>query len=241
MVGATILVLAPTEFTGTAILVLQVLTLVVQLAMTVTVVIFRDSRDAGSPAKGETLGPGEPVKELWRRSVDKKRRVPRSSISGIPSWLLRYSLAPLSVAVALIISLLVRRAFHISHPLAWYIAAVVISVWYGGLGPGLISVTLSVLAIDYFILPRSHSLATTPSNLPYIVLFVLWGLVSCWFSVRRRGAEKPLKQIGEEWKRRWQGAAELIETNTRLQQEVTELRERIGKLEVAGLERARHE
>jgi hypothetical protein len=35
------------------------------------------------------------------------------------------------------------------------------------------------------------------------------------------------------WKRRWEGTAELIEKNTQLQHEVTELRERIGKLEEA--------
>ena len=220
--------LAPAGFISTAIMVLQALTLVVQTAMTVVVVIFRD-QNTRSWAEGKTPRLAEP-KDLGH-SENNQRWVPRSSVRrGIRSWPLRYALAPSFVAVALVASLLVRRTLHISLPLAWYMAAVVITVWYGGLGPGVLASTLSVLAIGCILLPWQ---AATPSRLTYLVLFVLWALVSSWFILKRRGAEEPLKQVVGDWKRRWEGASVLIETNAQLQQEITKLRERIVKLEEA--------
>lgn len=160
-----------------------------------------------------------------------------------------YSLAPASVAAALIISLLVRRHFHLQYPLAWFfLAAVVVSVWYGGTGPGLVAVILSTLVIDYFFFPPLYSWAMNPAEVRYLILFFVGSLLTIWFSSRRRGAEEALKQAGDEWRRRWQSAAklldgkiqlqrevaELIDRNAQLQREVTELRERIKQLEKVG-------
>jgi K+-sensing histidine kinase KdpD len=224
--------LLPPGFITTAVLVLQALTLVVQFVMTAVVVIFHNKKTA-SRAESETPALREGTEELGQRN-NKKRRVPRPSIGEIPFLPLRYLLAPLSVAVALITSLLVRRSLHISHPLAWFLAAVVISVWYGGRGPGLVAMTLSVLAIVYFILPSLHSLVAGPSDeVWYLVGFVFWSLLISWFSSKRRGAEQALRQVAIAWQKRWQGTAELIEKNAQLQREITELRERIGKLEQA--------
>ena len=226
--------LGPAGFISTAVLVLQALTLVVQLAMTATLLIFHNQK-TGSRAERETLRLKERTNELGP-SESKKREVPRLFVSGNPSRPWRYPLAFLSVAVALVTSLLVRRTFHISYPLAWFLAAVVITVWYGGLGPGLVGMTLSLLAIVCFILPSLHSLhslASTPAEIWYLVGFVLWGLLSCWFSSKRRGAEQVLHQVAMAWKQRWQGTAELIVKNAQLQHEVTELRQRIEKLEEA--------
>jgi K+-sensing histidine kinase KdpD len=159
---------------------------------------------------------------------------------------LGYSLAPFSVAAALIICLLVRRDFHLQYPLAWFfLAAVVVSVWYGGTGPGLVAVIVSTLVIDYFFFPPRYSWAMNPAEARYLILFFVGSLLTIWFSSKRRGAEKALKEAGDEWRRRWQSAArlldgkiqlqsevtELIDRNARLQREVTELRERIKELE----------
>ena len=160
-----------------------------------------------------------------------------------------YSLAPLSVAAALIICLLVRRNFHLQYPLAWlFLAAVVVSVWYGGTGPGLATMILSALAIDYFFLPPLYSWAMNQAEARYLILLVAGSLLTIWFSSMRRGAEEALKQVGDEWRRRRQHAAtllegkaqlqrevaELIDRNAELQREVTELRERIKELEKTG-------
>lgn len=162
---------------------------------------------------------------------------------------LSYALAPSSVAAALIFSLVVRRHFHLQYPLAWFfLAAVVVSVWYGGTGPGLVALILSTLAIDYFFFPPLYTWALNPAEARYLILFFVGSLLTIWFSSRRRGAEEALKRAGDEWRRRWQGAArlldgkmqvqrevsELIARNAQLQREVTELRERIKELEKAG-------
>src|SRR5258708_32745369 len=59
----------------------------------------------------------------------------------------------LSVAAALGIKL-TRQKFNVGYPLSSsFLAAIAISFWYGGTGPGLVSVVLSFVAFGYFVLP----------------------------------------------------------------------------------------
>jgi len=65
----------------------------------------------------------------------------------------RYGLAVLSVAAALGIKLTLQK-FNVGYPLSSsFLAAIAISFWYGGTGPGLVSVVLSFVAFGYFVLP----------------------------------------------------------------------------------------
>ena len=60
----------------------------------------------------------------------------------------------LSVAVALGITSLLERRTTLRTPL-FYIA-VIISAWFGRLGPGLLAVALSTLAVGYYFAPGSR-------------------------------------------------------------------------------------
>ena len=78
----------------------------------------------------------------------------------------RYGLAVLSCAVALAVALPTDAAS------SCFIIAVVVSSLYGGKGPGILSVALSVLSFDYFFLPPQHHFAVAPASYPRFAVFL---------------------------------------------------------------------
>ncbi len=68
---------------------------------------------------------------------------------------LRYGVAALAVGVALGIKLLLDPLTVQDTPFLLVFGAIIVSAWYGGLGPGLMATAVSALATDYFFLyPR---------------------------------------------------------------------------------------
>src|SRR3954447_3129413 len=61
-----------------------------------------------------------------------------------------WSIGAVAVAIALSVALspLVDRT-----TVVFFVAAVVLSAWFGGLGPSLLATALGVAAVDYFVLP----------------------------------------------------------------------------------------
>jgi K+-sensing histidine kinase KdpD len=82
-----------------------------------------------------------------------------------PSLLLRYGIAVASVAVVLGLHLLLDSLFmHNSLPLlilgaTMLSTSIMISAWYGGLGPGLLATAMSALISDYHFAYPIHSFA----------------------------------------------------------------------------------
>src|SRR5215468_2701400 len=69
----------------------------------------------------------------------------------------RYSLAIVSVAVALGVGLLARQ-YGIGHQFAMLLFAVAVAGWNGGLGPAIVAAVISSLAYDYFITAPLYTL-----------------------------------------------------------------------------------
>jgi PAS domain-containing protein len=68
---------------------------------------------------------------------------------------LRYGVAMLAVGAALGIKLLLDPLTVQDTPFLLVFGAIIVSAWYGGLGPGLLATAVSTLATDYFFLhPR---------------------------------------------------------------------------------------
>lgn len=87
------------------------------------------------------------------------------------SHLLRYGAAIGVTALALALSLALQPVIS-RIPMAFFFAAVAIGAWYGGLGPGLLTAVLSILAVDYFFIAPVYSLGLGhPSDL--VVLLIL--------------------------------------------------------------------
>ncbi|MEH2023228.1 PAS domain S-box protein [Nostoc sp.] len=131
--------------------------------------------------------------------MSRKARVsePQNLLAGgrdkgafIREQLLHYGVAFLCVILALRTTLLLNP-YLTPTPGALFFAAVMVSAWYGGLGPGLLATALSTLAINYFFLKPLYSLNITNLNIviPLVVFMLTAGLIS-WLNESRRIAQR---------------------------------------------------
>src|SRR4029434_7595614 len=120
-----------------------------------------------------------------------------SSLAEIgPHAVWQYGLAVVSVTVALGITDWLEPYTTLRTPL-FYIA-IISSAWCGGMGPGLLAVVLSTLAVGYYFAPGGQTPVLSLDTLPFLLLFSLSGLIACWISVKRRRAEEALKRVRDE-------------------------------------------
>ena len=140
----------------------------------------------------------------------------------------RYGLAVSGIAAALIVTLLLRPNALIS-PL--FVLAIMLSAWYGGIGPGLVAALLATLAIASFLLP--FDLSHTPQLLAFFVSALL---VSSWSAARRR-AQNLLQQARDELEIKIQErTADLRQSNEQLKAEIAERGRAEGVLQEQALE-----
>jgi PAS domain S-box-containing protein len=126
------------------------------------------------------------------------------------------------VAAALIITLLLRTD-ELFAPV--FFLAIMLSAWFGGIGPGLLAALLATLAISYFFLPPLYSLRFDPAHLPQLLVFFLSAvLVSSWSAARKR-AETLLRRARDEQETKVQErTADLRQANEKLRGEIAERR-----------------
>lgn len=95
-----------------------------------------------------------------------------------PSQLWRYAVAVLAVVLATLLMLWLDPWLAMSQsPFLLFFGAVMVSAWYGGLGPGLIATVLSSLISAYFFLPPAYSLAVNSNDQVRLGIFVLEGVL----------------------------------------------------------------
>jgi signal transduction histidine kinase len=107
--------------------------------------------------------------------------------------LLSYSVAALSVAVAVAAGLLLKHYAQSSPFASLFLCAVVFSSWSAGRGPGLLATALSLLAFSYYFVPI-WSLDTAPAEAPRLILLAVTALFVVWLSAGRRGVEGALRR-----------------------------------------------
>jgi PAS domain S-box-containing protein len=73
-------------------------------------------------------------------------------------WLLRYAVAVAATWLALVLGLALAQAGASPAPFPLFLAAVMLSSWFGGLGPGLLSIAVGAMAIAYFYVSPTYSL-----------------------------------------------------------------------------------
>lgn len=136
--------------------------------------------------------------------------------------IVQYGMAILFVAVALVLALLLVGVMD-TIPLLY--AAVVISSWYSGRGPGLLSVFLTTLAVDYFFVPPFQTFKLGIYLIPRLAVFLMSALLISWLSDKRKRIEGSLKQAHDEMEAKViERTADLKQTNEKLQEEITERR-----------------
>jgi C4-dicarboxylate-specific signal transduction histidine kinase len=132
-----------------------------------------------------------------------------------PPAVLSYGLAVLSVAVALIISLLLDR-YLVSAPASLFLCAVMFSAWYGGVRAGLLAVALSLLAFLYYFVSPIYSLYLPITELPRVIIFLVSALFVGFLSAAQRSATESLRAARDDLSRTVQ---ELRRTNIALHAE----------------------
>jgi transcriptional regulator with GAF, ATPase, and Fis domain len=126
----------------------------------------------------------------------------------------RYGVAVVSVALALVAALLLRR-YGLPHPfLSFSFAAIAITFWYEGTAPGLAASVLSYSALNYFFEPAKIGGLSWDS---YLVIYVVFTFFIGWFSSSRRRAERLLTEARDHLEVRVaERTAELTATNEAL-------------------------
>jgi C4-dicarboxylate-specific signal transduction histidine kinase len=117
--------------------------------------------------------------------------------AAVRSALFRYGLAVGLVFLALLASMALQVS--IGNPFWFFFsAAVILSTWLGGTGPGWLAVVCSTLAVMYYFTPPLHSFAVTPGELPYFVTFVACEIGVTQLISWRRRTEESLRQARDE-------------------------------------------
>jgi PAS domain S-box-containing protein len=108
-----------------------------------------------------------------------------------PPLLVRYGVAVLSSAAALIITRATNVTIepHAPQLVGLFLCAILLSAWSGGLGPGLLASVLAALAFEYSFVSPIASLTVEITELLRLLLFALPALlVAAWGATQHRHA-----------------------------------------------------
>ena len=135
----------------------------------------------------------------------------------------RYGLAVATVGAALVITRSLEKYTDIT-PL--FYAAIVVSAWFGGMGPGLLAVVLATVSIDYYFVPPLYTLRLGPKSSSFLIVFGILAILTSWVSNKRRQTQEDLRQARDELETRVQ------ERTKELRQANETLRERANLLDL---------
>jgi signal transduction histidine kinase/Skp family chaperone for outer membrane proteins len=106
---------------------------------------------------------------------------------------------------------------------ALFFAAVMVSAWYGSLGPGLLATFLAVLIVDLFLLRIGGPNPVAVHSFLRLAIFVLVALLISSLTAARQRAEEALRKAHDQLEMRVQErTTELAQTNDALKEEISE-------------------
>jgi two-component system, LuxR family, sensor kinase FixL len=132
-----------------------------------------------------------------------------------PPPVVRYAYGIVAVMVALGAALALH-SFDLEGFL--FVIAVAVAVWFGGRGPGLLAVALSMIVLDYFFLPAGTSWHSLRSHVAYFLIFTMLAVLITLISEMRHRTEQSLVVSVQE------RTAELERSNQQLRAEMAERR-----------------
>src|SRR5258708_6325478 len=142
----------------------------------------------------------------------------------------RYGAAVVLVAMALSTALILRHS-NLPHPfMSFSFAAIAITFWCAGAGPGLLALLLSYFALSNLFAPVKILGSSSES---YLVIYGIFGAAVSWFSATRRRAERLLTEARDDLELRVaERTSELTHTNKELQGIHAELRHEKDRLKL---------
>lgn len=138
-----------------------------------------------------------------------------------PSPLLRYAIAILISAAAVLLRLNLTPLIGVQTPYILFFPAVFLAAWYGGLGPAIVTIVLSSIASVYFLILPHHSLTIRDTESfvslgVFLVVAFLIAFVTDRGQTARRLLQENLVQLQEETERRHRLADELLQSERSL-------------------------
>src|SRR3984893_14744899 len=106
--------------------------------------------------------------------------------------ILRYGVAVLSTALALIPTILLADVSE--SRLALFGVAVMVSAWYGGWKPGVVATAFALTVSAYFSLAGEHSPEQLRTAILRLSLFFFVAIVICWLKAALRAAQENLRR-----------------------------------------------
>ena len=88
-------------------------------------------------------------------------------------WIRSYPLAILTVLLALQAIWVIQPYISTTPPFITFLAAIMVTAWYGGVRPALFATLLSGVLIDYYLIAPFQSFHTTPADLGSLAFFGL--------------------------------------------------------------------
>jgi K+-sensing histidine kinase KdpD len=157
-------------------------------------------------------------------------RMSKFSVRPGSAVVLRYGTAIILVAVALGIALFLRHD-NLPHPfISFSLAAIAITFWSAGTGPGLVALLLSYLALIALFVPGKILGFTSE---PYLAFYGIFGAAVGWFSASRRRAERLLTEARDLLEARVaERTRELAQSNEELQGTHAKLRHEKDRLKL---------
>jgi PAS domain S-box-containing protein len=138
-------------------------------------------------------------------------------LSSLP----RYTAAGLLTALALSLALLGEGIWGAAATYSFFLGAVMLSSWIGGLGAGILSTVLGTFAADYFVIEPIHSVTFDASKLVQLSAFIaISGLISSLNDSRRRAVDALAAERAQLESRVAERTAELVRTNETLRTEI---------------------
>jgi signal transduction histidine kinase len=139
----------------------------------------------------------------------------------LPSKSLRYSVAIVATAVAFTTRFLLKSVLGDVAPLLMFTLSVVVSAWYGGLGPGLLATALSAFLGDYFFIEPFNSSRIYPERIEEVIFLGIGMSISVLSQARLSLLEKWRQLLDSERDARMaaEGARMVAEDANRLKDE----------------------
>jgi len=108
-------------------------------------------------------------------------------------------MAIISSGIVLIVCLFLNQALSGNLPLTLFIIPVVVSAWFGGLGPGLLATSLSGLASEYFLTEQYFSIYhLDTADWERLTLFLITSGLVNWLILMMRAAGQEVEVRARE-------------------------------------------
>lgn len=146
-------------------------------------------------------------------------------------WVLHFLMAILSVFVALILAIAMEKFLGVTAPVSLFLCAIIVTAWFGGVWPGLLTWVLALAAFKiYFIGPSFPIWKMDVTEMPRFLVFTLSSL----FVVLLLGARKTTTEsLRRALAVLHPTIRKLRQANGELRQQVTERRQAEDQLRLA--------